>query len=76
MGGDAVSYNRFVELESRVFFPPDVLPKPPGIRQMYGHCICGLNHDTRVRCISQFATLCSNLLFRYVFILYYIMDES
>ena len=52
---DAVSYNRFVELESRVFLPDDVLPQPLRLRQMLGHQFRGLHDDSRM---PQPATLC------------------
>ena len=37
---NAVSYNRFVELESQVVLPDDVLPQPLSLRALYGHQLC------------------------------------
>ena len=45
---DAVSYNRFVELESRVFFKLMFFLKLYAFRQMYRHQLCGQYNDSRL----------------------------
>lgn len=45
---DAVSYNRFVELESRVFFKMMFFHEPPLLRAVHWHHLRGLHHDTRM----------------------------